>query len=98
MDATFSAIVGGFFSVILALMGGLAFLSRQRANDREEDQRRWAELSLRLGALESKLDQEYLLRAPHLAAHAALDGRLDEHGGRLRALENDMRTLKGGGK
>lgn len=96
MDATFAALVAGFFSVILALVSGLAFLSRQRASDREEDQRRWADLALKLSALEDKLDNDYLLRAPHLARHAAMEGRLDEHGNRIRALENDVRALKGG--
>lgn len=96
MDATFSALVAGFFSVILALVGGLGALYRQRASDREEDQKFRADLAFRLAALEAKLDRDYLLRTPHLAKHAAMEGRLDEHGNRIRALENDVRALKGG--
>lgn len=87
METIIAAIIAGFFSVILSLMGGLAYLTRQRAEDREEEQHRWADLCLRLGALEEKIDEEHLLHGPHMSAHETIDKTLDDHGARLKKIE-----------
>lgn len=96
MDATFAALVGGFFSVILALGGAVAYLARQRDDDRIEARSMWAGLALKIEELKTRLDQEYLLREPHMQEHKMLQGRIDAHSRRILALENEMASRRKG--
>lgn len=95
MDATFSAIVGGFFTVICVLIGGIAHIDGRGNAMAETARANHLKLLEKIHELEDKLDKQYLLRGPHIEKHKAIEGRLDEHGGRIRALEDDVRALKG---
>ena len=93
MDANIVAIV------ILLLFGGsnsvgYVLRRRERQEDQSIQQRRWAQLEVRLDEIESKLDREYLLREPHLKLHEIQEGRLDSHDRRLNSLEARMEHLE----
>lgn len=97
MDATFAAMVAGFFSIIITLISGVAFLHKESERRREADEIFRAEVRIEVAEIKSILGNEYLQIAPHMKKHEVIEGRLDQHGKRIRDLENEVLAMKAKG-
>lgn len=95
MDGFMAEMVAGLLGLMALLVGGLGVLFKRWMDDSDERNVRFqADVKDEIRAVKAALDRDYLLREPHMKAHEALKGRLDEHGTRLSRLEERMVQLE----
>ena len=89
------AIVGGCFTIVGTLVFGLGVIYKQFDKYREESMKFQADVTLKLERMEGNLSKDFMLRAPHIEVHRAVDKRFEHAEERIRRLEGDMKFVKG---
>lgn len=90
--------LAGLIFLGMLLFGKMSLDGRIRKTqwerDKEETKIYRATIMERIDAMESKLDREYLLRAPHLLEHDKLNQRMRDLADQVRGHDASIRALQ----